>query len=343
MKTKILLVVFLFLVGFSNISCVTKKRYAELEAKYKKCNEGLSGIEKSKLNLNTLNNELNAEIEKMKKQKSEQEEAYNTLKEKYDKLDDEHSTLSTDYTTLQQRYNKLLAGNRTEMQDIMEALQKTQGDLLKKESDLKKLEDDLNKLQEQLKEKKNNLDALTSQLEAKEKKLNELQSILDNKDKQVNDLKNKITNALLGFRDKGLTIDIRNGKVYVSMEEKLLFASGSWVVAEEGKNALRSVAKVLEQNPDINVMIEGHTDNVPFNGSGQVKDNWDLSVMRATSIVKIILENKGINPKRITAAGRSQYLPVENSDTKEARAKNRRTEIILTPKLDELLKVLDTN
>ena len=302
-----------------------------------------TGIEKSKLNLNTLNNELNAEIEKMKKQKSEQEEAYNTLKEKYDKLDDEHSTLSTDYTTLQQRYNKLLAGNRTEMQDIMEALQKTQGDLLKKESDLKKLEDDLNKLQEQLKEKKNNLDALTSQLEAKEKKLNELQSILDNKDKQVNDLKNKITNALLGFRDKGLTIDIRNGKVYVSMEEKLLFASGSWVVAEEGKNALRSVAKVLEQNPDINVMIEGHTDNVPFNGSGQVKDNWDLSVMRATSIVKILLENKGINPKRITAAGRSQYLPVENSDTKEARAKNRRTEIILTPKLDELLKVLDTN
>jgi len=343
MKVKIYLVVLFVSISLINISCVTKKRYLELEAKYKKCNDELTSIEKSKVNINTLNNELNAEIEIMKKQKIEQEELYTKLKEKYEKLDEDYTSISKDYTTLQQRYNKLLAGNRTEMQDVMDALQKTQGDLLKKETELKKLESDLSKLQEQLTEKKNNLDALTSQLEAKEKKLNELQSILDNKDKQVNELKNKITNALLGFRDKGLTIDIRNGKVYVSMEEKLLFASGSWVVAEEGKNALRSVAKVLEQNSDINVLIEGHTDNVPYNSSGQVKDNWDLSVMRATSIVKIILENKGINPKRITAAGRSQYLPIDNTDTKEGRSKNRRTEIILTPKLDELLKVLDSN
>jgi chemotaxis protein MotB len=225
----------------------------------------------------------------------------------------------------------------------MDALQKTQADLLKKENDLKKSETDLTKLQNQLNEKKNNLDILTDQLDAKEKKLNELQSILDNKDKQVADLKNKITTALLGFKDKGLTIETRNGKVYVSMDEKLLFASGSWTVAEDGKNALKSVGKVLETNVDINVMIEGHTDNIPYLGSGQVKDNWDLSVMRATAIVKILLENKGIDAKRIAASGRSQYLPMEVSDTKEARAKNRRTEIILTPKLDELLKVLDNN
>ena len=149
-------------------------------------------------------------------------------------------------------------------------------------------------MQVQLNEKKKNLDNLSAEMDIKEKKLNELQAILDNKDKQVNDLKNKITDALLGFKDKGLTINTRNGKVYVSMDEKLLFASGSWNVAEDGKTALRNVAKVLELNPEINVMIEGHTDNVPYNGAGQVRDNWDLSVLRATSIVKIILENKGI-------------------------------------------------
>ncbi len=334
---------FTLLVIFLSTSCVTHKRYSDLEAKYKKCSEDMASVEKSKNDVSILNTELNAEIEKIKRQKSEIESESLVLKEKFDKIENEHAELSTSYTTLQNKYNKLLTGNRAETQEIMDALQKTQSDLLKKENDLKKSEADLTKLQNQLNEKKNNLDILTEQLDVKEKKLNELQSILDNKDKQVADLKNKITAALLGFKDKGLTIETRNGKVYVSMDEKLLFASGSWNVAEDGKNALKSVGKVLEANVDINVMIEGHTDNVPYNGGGQVKDNWDLSVMRATAIVKILLENKGIEAKRIAASGRSQYLPMEISDTKEARAKNRRTEIILTPKLDELLKVLDNN
>lgn len=331
------------LLVYLSSSCVTQKRYSDLETKYKKCSEEMATVEKSKNEISILNTELNAEIEKIRHQKSDLEKESAVLKEKFEKIDNEHAELSTTYTSLQNKYNKLLTGNRAETQEIMDALQKTQADLLKKENDLKKSETDLTKLQNQLNEKKNNLDILTDQLDAKEKKLNELQSVLDNKDKQVADLKNKITTALLGFKDKGLTIETRNGKVYVSMDEKLLFASGSWTVAEDGKNALKSVGKVLETNVDINVMIEGHTDNIPYLGSGQVKDNWDLSVMRATAIVKILLENKGIDAKRIAASGRSQYLPMEISDTKEARAKNRRTEIILTPKLDELLKVLDNN
>jgi len=333
----------LLIIILLSTSCVTQKRYSDLEAKYKKCADDMANVEKSKNDMSVLNNELNAEIEKMKKQKADMESESALLKDKFEKLDDEHSALTTEYTSLQNKYNKLLSGNRVETQEIMEALQKTQADLLKKENDLKQSEADLLKLQNQLNEKKKNLDLLTEQLNAKEKKMNELQSILDKKDKQVADLKNKISDALLGFKDKGLTIETRNGKVYVSMDEKLLFASGSWTVAEDGKNALKSVAKVLETNTDINVLIEGHTDNVPYNGSGQVKDNWDLSVMRATAIVKILLENKGIDAKRIAASGRSQYLPVDPADTKEARARNRRTEIILTPKLDELLKVLDNN
>ena len=331
------------LIIFSSVSCVTQKRYNDLETKYKKCNDDLTSIEKSKNDIAVQNTELTAEVEKMKKQKFDMEAESSQLKENYDKLQTEQVTLSTDYTAIQQKYNKLLSGNRAETKEIMEDLQKTQADLLKKEADLKKTEADMQKMQNQLNEKKNNLDSLSVLMDVKEKKLNELQTILDNKDKQVADLKNKITTALLGFKDKGLTIETRNGKVYVSMDEKLLFASGSWNVAEEGKNALKSVAKVLETNTDINVMIEGHTDNVAYNGVGQVKDNWDLSVLRATAIVKILLENKSIDAKRIAASGRSQYLPIETADTKEARARNRRTEIILTPKLDELLKVLDNN
>jgi chemotaxis protein MotB len=336
-----LIIISIIVILFS--SCVSQQRYSDLEAKYKKCNDELSSIEKAKNDANVLNTELNAEIAKLKRQKSDINAETAQLKENYDKLQGEQSALSSDYSVLQQKYNKLLTGNRAETSEIMDALQKTQGDLLKKENDLKKTEADLQKMQQQLNDKKTQLDSLSAELDAKEKKLNELQSILSNKDKQVNDLKNKITDALLGFKDKGLTINTKNGKVYVSMDEKLLFASGSWNVAEDGKSALRNVAKVLELNKDINVMIEGHTDNVPYAGAGQVKDNWDLSVLRATAIVKIILENKNIDAQRITASGRSQYSPVDKADTKEARAKNRRTEIILTPKLDEIFKILESN
>jgi chemotaxis protein MotB len=127
------------------------------------------------------------------------------------------------------------------------------------------------------------------------------------------------------------------------MDENLLFASGSTMVEAKGVEALIKVAKVLEQNTDINILIEGHTDDVPMAGKGEIKDNWDLSVMRATSIVKIITKNSNINPRRLTAAGRGEYSPIDTDKTIEARKKNRRTEIILTPKLDELFKVLESN
>jgi chemotaxis protein MotB len=135
---------------------------------------------------------------------------------------------------------------------------------------------------------------------------------------------------------------MKNGKVYVMLEERLLFATGSTVVDPKGVEALRELGKVLEKNPDINVLIEGHTDNVPMKGAGEIKDNWDLSVMRATSVVKILLNSK-ITPARITAAGRGEFVPIESNETAELRKKNRRIEVILTPKLDEILKVLETN
>jgi len=133
----------------------------------------------------------------------------------------------------------------------------------------------------------------------------------------------------------------KDGKIYVSLDESLLFASGSWTVNAKGKDALMKLSNVLAENPDIAIMVEGHTDNLAYKGSGQVKDNWDLSVMRATSVTKIILDNKSVDPKRITSAGRGEYFPIDGANNSEARQKNRRTEIILTPNMDEFMKILN--
>ncbi len=160
--------------------------------------------------------------------------------------------------------------------------------------------------------------------------------------RDVNALKKAVSDALVGFENNGLTVTKKNGKVYVSMEEKLLFASGSTVVDSKGEGALKEIAKVLEKNADINVLIEGHTDNVPISG-GAIKDNWDLSVLRATSVVRILTKHADIDPTRLTPAGRGPYLPVDNANSTDARRKNRRIEIILSPKLDELFKGIGEN
>ena len=157
----------------------------------------------------------------------------------------------------------------------------------------------------------------------------------------IDAIRRKVTDALTGFEGKGLSISIRNGNVYVSMDDKLLFRSGSFEIDPNGARAVRDLAEVLAQNADINVMVEGHTDDVPYRPNGQLKDNLDLSAKRATTVVRLLLENKGIDPNRIIAAGRGESLPVDPAKTSEARAKNRRTEIILTPKLDELMQLME--
>jgi chemotaxis protein MotB len=155
----------------------------------------------------------------------------------------------------------------------------------------------------------------------------------------VNALKASIQKALLGFKNQGLTVEVRNGKVYVSMEEKLLFKSGSIEVDPKGQQALLELAKALNQNKEVSILVEGHTDNVPMK-SPTIKDNLDLSVLRATSISRILTSKGAVDPKRVMSAGRGEHFPIDPADTPEARAKNRRTEIILTPKLDELLSIL---
>jgi chemotaxis protein MotB len=183
------------------------------------------------------------------------------------------------------------------------------------------------------------------ELLARQKALEEQESTaraaLAAKEREVENIRNAVTKALTGFTDKGLKVETRDGKVYVSMESKLMFASASWEVSDQGKQAVKELAKVLEENPDLDILVEGHTDNDAYKGRTDIKDNWDLSVMRATAILKLILQyGPKIDPARIEACGHGEYAPkVENSSAAN-KAQNRRTEIILTPKLSEVLNIV---
>ena len=195
------------------------------------------------------------------------------------------------------------------------------------------------KLSKALAVKSEDLDAKEKLLSEREKTLDEMRQIIARQDSITNSLNNILRNALLGFNSDELSVEIKNGKVYVSMSDKLLFKSGSSAVEDKGKDALKLLAGVLDKNSDIDILVEGHTDNVPIKTT-IYKDNWDLSVARATSIVRILTTDYKIIPTRLTASGKGEFFPKADNETPDGRAKNRRTEIILSPKLDELMKLL---
>lgn len=213
-----------------------------------------------------------------------------------------------------------------------------------------KLNRDMAQQQEQLMSIQQNLestrklnDSLSNSLAEREKKVRELEQVLANKDKAVQELKTRISNALLNFKENDITVKVKNGKVYVSLAEQLLFGSGSIEVDAKGVTALQQLGKAVKDQKNINIMVEGHTDNVPVSKKSQyMNDNWDLSVMRATSITKILTKS-GVSPQQITASGRGEFLPLAANDSPQNKQKNRRTEIIITPDLDELFKILETN
>jgi chemotaxis protein MotB len=181
---------------------------------------------------------------------------------------------------------------------------------------------------------------LSADLKKREARLKEVEDALHKRDEASNALRDKLQKALLGFQNSGLTVDIRDGKVYVSLADKLLFPSGSIIINENGKLALQQLAAVLNKEPDITIAVEGHTDDKKVINLGQIKDNWDLSVLRSTSVCRYLTEVEKIDPHRLTATGKSEYQPVDPANTNEARAKNRRIEIVLSPKLDELYNLI---
>jgi chemotaxis protein MotB len=202
------------------------------------------------------------------------------------------------------------------------------------------LNDKYNALNNNFNTSSSRVSELSSDLKKREARLKEVEDALRKRDEATNALKDKLQQALLGFQQSGLTVSIKDGKVYVSLADKLLFLSGSIIIDIRGKMALEQLAAVLNKEPDINIAVEGHTDDKKVVNLGQIKDNWDLSVMRATSVCRYLTEVEKIDPHRLTATGKSEYQPNDPANTTEARAKNRRIEIVLTPKLDELYNLI---
>jgi chemotaxis protein MotB len=331
---------FFYILGFFtlivfSVSCVSGKKFSSLQDTSKQFMNERDAFKTDNIGLEMQNKELKAKLASLEKQLGSVEQDITSAQAERDKATDDFNRISSKYTELQNAQDDLIKGNVKETQKLLSELQTAQSNLQKKEDLLRQLEQNLDT-------KKSALDELTFELEKRNARLAELQKILDAQKKLVEDLKSKVSEALLGFENNGLTVTMKNGKVYVSLDEKLLFQTASWDIDANGKNALKKLAGVLEKNPDIQVTIEGHTDNVPYNpGNSQLKDNWDLSVKRSTTVIRVLLEGSKIDPKRLTASGRSQYMPVDNRNTTDARQKNRRTEIVLTPDLTELYNLIN--
>ncbi len=301
-------------------SCVSKKIYTDLEDKYatlKKENRSLSDDNKT---LSDTNNKLSNDLAQLQK-------AYEDATTERDKLISDLAATKTNLDNLKASYEALEKNSSAAISENAQKNRELLAQLEAKEQALAAESDRLNKLQKELEDRSN--------------RVAELESVIAKKDAAMTKLKDAISKALTNFEGKGLTVEQRDGKVYVSMENKLLFKSGSWYVGTEGRKAVEQLGAVLADNPDIDILIEGHTDNVPYKGNAQLSGNWDLSTKRATSIVKILKENSAINAENLTAAGRGEYAPIASNDTTEGKAKNRRIEIILTPKLDEISKLLN--
>jgi len=319
--------ILLLLIGSLTISCVSKKVFEDLESKYAR--------------LRKENRTLSSDLADAKKELKQYKKDYETTKAAYDEAAAERDRLAGEYAatkasleTLQASYDALeansnasIAANSQKNRELLTELEAKQSQLAENQAALEAERKRLEQLQRDLADRSQRID--------------ELEGLIAAKDANLRRLKEAISKALTDFEGKGLTVEQRDGKVYVSLENKLLFASGSWTVGANGRTAVVELGKVLGTNPDIAVLIEGHTDDVPYSGSGNLKGNWDLSAKRATAIVNILRENKDIDPKNLTAAGRGEYAPVAPNDTAENKAKNRRIEVILTPKLDEVTKLLN--
>ncbi|WP_396183268.1 OmpA family protein [Flavobacterium sp.] len=312
----------LVLVAALATSCVSKKVYNELESKF-------AALKKEQRQLSDKNHDLEKTKNKLEVDLKANQDELARIKAERDKLQNELATASTNLKTLTASYTALEKNSDKALQDNMQKNRELLAQLDAKEKALLAEQERLNKLQADLKERS--------------QRVTDLENLISSKEESMRKLKETLSKALNSFEGKGLTVEQKNGKVYVSMENKLLFQTGSWAVGTEGKRAVVEVGKVLAQNPDISVLIEGHTDNDKIVGSigGGIENNWDLSTKRATAIVNILAENKGINKQNLTAAGRGEFAPLMSNDSPEGKAKNRRIEIILTPKLDEISKMLN--
>lgn len=311
-----------FMVLLLISACVPAKKYKDLLEREKVCSEELAKFKKSSGEYESLSKDLQTKFANASRDLSKLIQDTTALGSKYRLLQRDYGIIDGEYKSLQKSFDKLknLSAKETaELQSQLEA----------KNNELQIKEDALLKLDQELKEKQR-------LLVEREKRVNELEEAIRKKDAAVQLLRAKVANALRGFENQGLSVVQKNGKIYVSLEAKLLFKSGSTFVEEEGVRALVELGKALESEKDLEIIVEGHTDTDKLNSSSSPKNNWELSVLRATSVVQILLNNSSMTPSQIMAGGRGEFLPVDESD----KAKNRRIEVIISPNLNELFEII---
>lgn len=311
-----------FIVLLLLSACVPAKKYKDLLEREKVCSEELAKFKKSSGEYEGLSKDLQTKFANASRDLAKLIQDTTALGSKYRLLQRDYGIIDGEYKSLQKSFDKLknLSAKETaELQSQLEA----------KNNELQIKEDALLKLDQELKEKQR-------LLVEREKRVNELEEAIRKKDAAVQLLRAKVANALRGFENQGLSVVQKNGKIYVSLEAKLLFKSGSTFVEEEGVRALVELGKALESEKDLEIIVEGHTDTDKLNSSSSPKNNWELSVLRATSVVQILLNNSSMTPSQIMAGGRGEFLPVDESD----KAKNRRIEVIISPNLNELFEII---
>jgi chemotaxis protein MotB len=310
---------FIAFLSLNLVGCVSQKKFLDLEDELntlKRANDDLSTqLDECNSEKIAIEDELTYSKDRIEILKEQRDDILNDLKNAKSNLE----KLNASYDALEKNSSKALAENSQQNREL-----------------LKQLEDK----EEALAKEQNRLEQLQKDLASRSKRVEELEGLIAEKEQKMSNLKDNLSRALTNFEGQGLSVELRDGKVYVSMENKLLFASGSWNVGSEGQKAVQELAKVLGQNPDIAVLIEGHTDDVPYGGSGAINDNWDLSTKRATEVLKLLLKNENIDPQNLTAAGKGEFAPVAPNTSPEGKAKNRRIEVVLTPKLDEISRLL---
>ncbi len=316
------IVIILFFTAILS-SCVPGRRFQEVQTEAEDCNK-----EREALGLQ--NEELQQDLDDCLSSKQITDRSISRLAQDTTLLGKSLRRMTVQYDKinelneeLMEKQTSLMSSRESEKKELLETLLNLQRDLQSQQATLSALESELN--------------TKSRSLEERETRVNELEELLTKKDEAVRALRSRVSDALLNFKDKGLTVEERDGRVYVSLEAKLLFASGSTTVSPEGTKALIELAKAIQSEEDLAILVEGHTDTDKIIGnSAPYKDNWDLSVMRATSVVRIMMDNSSIDPTQLTAAGRGEFLPVDGSD----KAKNRRIEIILAPNLDQLFELI---
>lgn len=317
-------------------SCVSSKKYNELMALSDKnlqdklsFEEQLSKKQSDFDDCTTEKDQLKSDIAKLKADIAK----LNLSKEQLESELAEYKRLNDDLFTSKKNILNEASANQKNLSDK----------LAQKELELDAIAAKQKALADQLNAREAELNAMQKQNELQSQKIADLENRLKEKDAAIQNLKNNITAALKGFSSEEVQVVEKDGKLYVSLSENLLFSSGSFTVDPKGADALAKLGEVLSKQEDFDILVEGHTDNVPYKGSGQLLDNWDLSVKRATSVVRILTTNGKVAPEKIAASGRGEFLPVTNNATAADKAKNRRTEIILSPKLDKIINLLNNN